>query len=216
MESLKEQLNKDKIASKEVEEELALIQGQYSSLKNSYENMLRREQKSEEAIQELKVEGDELKRQLLDLEEQLKQNTALVQERTKTLEEAENRELEWQIRCETAEEQYNALREAETVLRQQLDDWQQQCAAAGDTANSLAEEKSSLALERDELAGQLEEIGGQFELISHEYRLMQTEREMERERIQKIQEEHAKLKEEYAKLQMEYNEWIELIEQDQT
>ncbi|MNR36019.1 hypothetical protein D3C85_1539070 [compost metagenome] len=53
-------------------------------------------------------------------------------------------------------------------------------------------------------------------MISHEYRLMQTEREMERERIQKIQEEHAKLKEEYAKLQMEYNEWIELIEQDQT
>ncbi|MNP86092.1 hypothetical protein D3C76_1861290 [compost metagenome] len=52
--------------------------------------------------------------------------------------------------------------------------------------------------------------------MSHEYRLLQLQREAELENIQKQEEEYRRLKEDYAKLQTEYNEWIELIEQDQT
>lgn len=39
---------------------------------------------------------------------------------------------------------------------------------------------------------------------------------MEQEKAEQLNTEYRQLHDEYTKLQTEYNEWIELIEQDQT
>lgn len=52
--------------------------------------------------------------------------------------------------------------------------------------------------------------------MTHQYRLLQAEHEIQLEKTGKLEEEYRLLKDEYSKLQTEYNEWIELIEQDQS
>lgn len=66
------------------------------------------------------------------------------------------------------------------------------------------------------MENELREISERYELAANQLRLMQVEREMEQEKAEQLNREYRQLHDEYTKLQTEYNEWIELIEQDQT
>ncbi|MED4957332.1 hypothetical protein P9747_21760, partial [Paenibacillus macerans] len=214
--SVRERLQAEEENARVLADELDLLRRQLEEASRERETALLTASSAEEEKQRMAAELSRLHDRLQDMNAELQEHAEREERLAQLREAAEKREQELMEQWASAEGELEALRGKEAELLRQLDEWQQESAAGSERVIQLSGDYQQLEEEKQRLAEELRQISEHYEIISHEYRLLKVEREAERETFERREEEHRRLQEDYAKLQTEFNEWIELIEQDQS